>query len=48
MLEVNISMCSVVLFSCGFQNPHQGDISRRLLERLLRQAEISRDEWESL
>jgi len=29
-------------------NPHQGDISRRLLERLLRQAEISREEWENL
>lgn len=29
-------------------NPHQGDISRDLLERILRQANISRAEWESL
>lgn len=27
-------------------NPHQGDIGRELLARVLRQAEISRDEWE--
>ncbi len=29
-------------------NPHQGDISKNLLSRLLRQANISRDEWEKL
>lgn len=29
-------------------NPHQGDIGRELLARLLRQAHISRDEWETL
>jgi hypothetical protein len=29
-------------------NPHQGDISRELLARLLRQAGVSRDEWEAL
>ena len=29
-------------------NPHRGDISRDLLVRLLRQAGVSRDEWESL
>lgn len=29
-------------------NPHQGDISRDLLARILRQAGISREEWESL
>jgi hypothetical protein len=29
-------------------NPHHGDISRDLLARLLRQAGISRDEWEAL
>lgn len=29
-------------------NPHQGDISRELLARILRQAGISREEWESL
>lgn len=29
-------------------NPHQGDIGRELLSRILRQAEISRDEWEKL
>jgi hypothetical protein len=27
-------------------NPHQGDISADLLVRLLRQAGISREEWE--
>jgi predicted RNA binding protein YcfA (HicA-like mRNA interferase family) len=27
-------------------NPHQGDIGRDLLARILRQAQISRDEWE--
>ena len=29
-------------------NPHQGDIGKELLIRILRQAGISRDEWESL
>jgi len=29
-------------------NSHQGDISRDLLARILRQAGISREEWESL
>jgi predicted RNA binding protein YcfA (HicA-like mRNA interferase family) len=29
-------------------NPHKGDISRSLLKKLLRQAGISREEWESL
>jgi len=29
-------------------NPHQGDISKDLLSRILRQAGISREEWEEL
>ena len=29
-------------------NPHQADIGRELLARLLRQAGISKDDWESL
>jgi hypothetical protein len=29
-------------------NPHQDDISKNLLSRLLSQANISRDEWEKL
>jgi|TARA_Y100000031_G_scaffold35401_1_gene39495 predicted RNA binding protein YcfA (HicA-like mRNA interferase family) len=29
-------------------NPHRGDIGRDLLARILRQAYISRDEWEDL
>ncbi len=29
-------------------NPHEGDISRSLLARLLREAGIERDEWENL
>lgn len=29
-------------------NPHQSDISRGLLSRLLKQARISREEWEAL
>mgnify|MGYP000925142942 FL=1 len=29
-------------------NPHQGEISRELLARILRQADISREEWEKL
>jgi hypothetical protein len=29
-------------------NPHQGEISKDLLARILRQANISRSEWEDL
>lgn len=29
-------------------NPHQSDISKDLLARILRQAEINREEWEKL
>ena len=29
-------------------NPHRGDIGRDLLSRILRQAHISRDDWENL
>ena len=29
-------------------NPHQADISRELLTRILRQARISKQEWEEL
>jgi predicted RNA binding protein YcfA (HicA-like mRNA interferase family) len=29
-------------------NPHRGDITRELLSRILRQAGISREEWERL
>jgi predicted RNA binding protein YcfA (HicA-like mRNA interferase family) len=29
-------------------NPHQGDLSVGLLSRLLRQAGMTRDDWESL
>jgi hypothetical protein len=29
-------------------NPHKGDISKNLLARLLREAGISREEWEKL
>jgi predicted RNA binding protein YcfA (HicA-like mRNA interferase family) len=29
-------------------NPHKGDIGRELLGRVLRQAGISRDDWEAL
>jgi predicted RNA binding protein YcfA (HicA-like mRNA interferase family) len=29
-------------------NPHQSDIGRELLSRILRQAGIDRDEWERL
>jgi predicted RNA binding protein YcfA (HicA-like mRNA interferase family) len=29
-------------------NPHQGEISRDLLARILRQAQITREEWERL
>jgi predicted RNA binding protein YcfA (HicA-like mRNA interferase family) len=29
-------------------NPHQGDISKQLLSRILREAGITREEWEKL
>jgi predicted RNA binding protein YcfA (HicA-like mRNA interferase family) len=29
-------------------NPHQGDIGKDLLARILRQADVSREEWEKL
>lgn len=29
-------------------NPHQSDVSRPLLDRILKEAGISREEWESL
>lgn len=29
-------------------NPHQGDIGKELLARILKQAGISREEWEKL
>jgi hypothetical protein len=29
-------------------NPHHGDIGRELLTRILRQAGLSREEWEAL
>jgi predicted RNA binding protein YcfA (HicA-like mRNA interferase family) len=29
-------------------NPHQGDISKSLLAKILRQAKISKEEWENL
>jgi predicted RNA binding protein YcfA (HicA-like mRNA interferase family) len=29
-------------------NPHRGDIGKELLARILRQAGISKDEWEKL
>lgn len=29
-------------------NPHQGDLSEGLLARILRQAGISREDWEEL
>ena len=29
-------------------NPHRGDISRDLLARILREANISREEWEAV
>ncbi len=34
--------------SLTLPNPHGGDIGANLLARLLRQADISRDEWERL
>jgi len=35
-------------FTIRVPNPHQGDISRGLLSRILRQAGVSKEEWESL
>ena len=32
----------------GVPNPHQGDISVSLLSRILRQAGVSKDDWEEL
>lgn len=29
-------------------NPHQSDIGRGLLQRILKQANVSRDEWEKI
>jgi hypothetical protein len=29
-------------------NPHQADIGKELLARILRQAKINRDDWEGL
>ena len=29
-------------------NPHKGDISKSLLSRILRQADVIREEWENL
>lgn len=29
-------------------NPHQGDIGKNLLTQILRQADISKEEWEKL
>ena len=29
-------------------NPHQGDVGRELLIRIIRQAGLSREEWEAL
>ena len=29
-------------------NPHHSDIGKELLKRILRQAEINKDEWEDL
>lgn len=29
-------------------NPHQGDIGRELLTRILKQAQIGKEEWEKL
>ncbi|KAF3884795.1 MULTISPECIES: type II toxin-antitoxin system HicA family toxin [Nostocales] len=29
-------------------NPHEGDISKSLLSKILKQAQVSKDEWEAL
>lgn len=35
-------------YNLRIPTPHRGDIGRDLLSRVLREAEISRDEWERL
>jgi len=35
-------------FRLTIPNPHQGDISKALLTKILKQANISREEWEKL
>lgn len=35
-------------FKLTIPNPHQGDINPNLLARILRQASISKEEWEGL
>ena len=35
-------------FTIRVPNPHHGDISKGLLSRILRQAGVSREDWESL
>ena len=35
-------------FKLTIPNPHRGDISPNLLARILRQASISKEEWEEL
>ena len=34
--------------SLRIPNPHEGDIGREFLARILRQAKISREEWDDL
>lgn len=34
--------------SITIPNPHQGDIGRELLARILRQADISKERWEQI
>ena len=34
--------------SMRIPNPHEGDIGRDLLDRILKQAEISKEQWERL
>jgi predicted RNA binding protein YcfA (HicA-like mRNA interferase family) len=35
-------------FRLTIPNPHQGDIGKALLTKILRQAQISREDWERL
>ncbi|MEA5616466.1 type II toxin-antitoxin system HicA family toxin [Cronbergia sp. UHCC 0137] len=35
-------------FKLTIPNPHQGDISSSLLSKILRQASISKEDWETL
>ena len=35
-------------FKVWIPNPHQGDISKSLLSKILRQVGIAKDEWEQL